>query len=341
MNPVLSTSYHGIQLPHPLVVGASPLVDKLDRVRAMEDAGAAAVVMHSLFEEQILLDSLVEETFVDAHESSFGEAISYFPSSCRLAPDADSYLTRLARIKEAVSIPVFASLNGRTDKGWASYAAEIEQAGADALELNLYSQPTSDETPSNEIECKAVEIVRSVCSCVSIPVAVKISPFYTSLPHFARQLEAAGARALVIFNRFYQPEINIDDLTAASSLQLSDSSELNLRLRWLAILHGRQTLDLACTGGVHSHKDVIKALMAGATTVQMVSALLLNGVPRIGEILQQVAAWMEEREYSSIDQLRGSMSYSRTPNPEAIERANYVRMVTSAQLRDRFGPVEW
>ncbi len=341
MNPTLSTSYHGIQLPHPLVVGASPLVDQLDRVRAMEDAGAAAVVMHSLFEEQILLDNLVEETFVDAHEDSFGEATSYFPSTCRIAPDADSYLARIARIKEAVSIPVFASLNGRTDRGWASHAAEIEQAGADALELNLYSQPTSDETPSDEVESKAADIVRSVCASISIPVAVKISPFYTSLPHFARRLESAGARALVIFNRFYQPEINIEDLTASSTLQLSDSSELNLRLRWLAILHGRQALDLACTGGVHSHTDVIKALMSGATTVQMVSTLLLNGVSRIGEILQRVATWMEDREYTSIDQLRGCMSHSRTPNPEAIERANYVRMVTSAQLRDRFGPVKW
>lgn len=339
MNIDLSTHYLGLELKNPLVVGASPIANRLDSVRQSEDAGASAVILHSLFEEQIMMDDLAEEHYIHGNEESFGEATSYFPGSAAFSLNTETYLTHIQNIKQAVSIPVIGSLNGRTPTGWTDYASEIESAGADALELNLYFQPTIDETDPAEIEAEALQIVRSVRQSVNIPVAVKLSPYFTSLPHFVRQLEARGADAVVLFNRFYQPDIDIEELAHAPHLELSTSSELLLRLRWLAILHGRFDLDLACTGGVHTAHDLVKALMSGADAVQAVSAILKNGVDWIPTLLHQLEAWMEEHEYSSVTEMQGCMSYNNTPNPEAIERANYVRTLTDAQLNERFGVI--
>lgn len=336
-----STRYLGLTLPHPLVVGASPLVDNLDRVREIEDTGAAAIVMHSLFEEQILLDNLSEETYIDGNTDSYAEATSYFPTASSFALNPETYLTRLQKIKQMVSMPVIGSLNGKTPSGWTDYARDIESAGADALEMNLYSTPTLDETDPNTAEAQTISMVRSVCQQVKIPVAVKISPYYSSLPHYIRQLEGAGAKAVVLFNRFYQPDINIEDLETIPSLKLSESPELLLRLRWLAILRDNFSINLSCSGGVHTTEDIIKAVMAGADSVQMVSALLKHGVGHIRTLLNELEDWMGEHEYTSISQMKGSMSYRNTPNPEAIERANYVKILTTAQVHDRFGPVKW
>ncbi|MFP4352260.1 MAG: dihydroorotate dehydrogenase-like protein [Puniceicoccaceae bacterium] len=335
----LRTRYLGLDLKNPLVVGASPLGDRIDRVRRIEDAGASALILHSLFEEQILIDHLAEEHYVRGNEESYSEATSYFPSGSDFSLNTETYLTHLRQIKESVSFPVIGSLNGRTTLGWTDYAAEIEGAGADALELNLYFQPTASETGPADIEADALEIVRSVRAAVRIPVAVKLSPYFTSLPHFVRQLEAAGADGVVLFNRFYQPDIDIDELAASPHLELSTSAELLLRLRWLAILHGRFKLDLSCTGGVHTAEDIVKALMSGADSVQAVSAILLNGIEWIPAVLGALETWMEEREYAAVADMKGSMSHENTPNPEAIERANYVRTVTDAQLKERFGVI--
>ncbi len=335
-----STRYLGLKLSHPLVVGASPLVDNLDRVREIEDAGAAAIVMHSLFEEQILMDNLSEETYIEGYAESFSEATSYFPGASSFALNPETYLTRIQKIKEMVSMPVIGSLNGKTPSGWTDYARDIESAGADALELNLYSTPTLDETDPNTVEASMVSIVRAVCEQVKIPVAVKLSPYITSLPHFIRQLEGAGANAVVLFNRFYQPDIDIEELETVPSLKLSESPELLLRLRWLAILRDNFTMNLSCSGGVHTTEDIIKSIMSGADSVQLVSALLKLGVGHIRTLLNEVEDWMDAHEYESIRQMKGSMSYRNSPNPEAIERANYVKVLTTAQVQDRFGPVK-
>lgn len=341
MNIDLSTRYLGLKLQHPLVIGASPLVDNLDRVREIEDNGAAAIVMHSLFEEQILLDSLSEETYIEGNQESFAEAISYFPNASSFALNPETYLIRLQKIKSMVSMPVIGSLNGKTPSGWTDYARDIESAGADALELNLYATPTLDETDPNTAESYSIAVVRSVCQQVKIPVAVKISPYYSSLPYFIRQLENAGASAVVLFNRFYQPDIDIEELETVPSLKLSESHEILLRLRWLAILRDNFSIHLSCSGGVHTVNDVIKATMAGADSVQVVSALLKNGVGFIRTLRNELEDWMVEHEYASIQEMKGSMSYRNTPNPEAIERANYVKILTTAQIQDRFGPVKW
>lgn len=341
MSVNLKTNYLGIELQHPLVVGASPLVDNLDRVREIEDAGAAALVMHSLFEEQILMDDLAEDSYVHGHEDTFAEATSYFPGSSAFALNPETYLERIQKIKEIVSMPVIGSLNGRTPSGWTDYAGDIEKAGADALELNLYFQPGLNIDHPAKIEEDAIKIVRSVCQRVKIPVSVKLSPYFTSLPHFAKLAAQAGAKGLVLFNRFYQPDIDIEELQTTPHLQLSDSSELLIRLRWLAILRDQVSMDLACSGGVHTNADVIKSLMAGADSVQMVSCLLKNGVGQLAALRKELEDWMEEHEYPSVEEMKGSMSYRNTPNPDAIERANYVRILTSAQIQDRFGPVKW
>jgi len=325
----LKTTYLGLPLKHPLIMGASPLVDQLSTVRELEEVGAAAIVMHSLFEEQIIAGVEGAEAHIHSHEDAFGEATSYFTSSADYALGADIYLDRIAEIKEAVSIPVIGSLNGRTPSGWTDFAADIESAGADALELNLYFQPSESETSPDELEAEAAGIVESVCNKISIPVAVKISPFFTSVPHFVRRLEKAGAKAVVLFNRFYQPDIDIENLETCPTLRLSNSDELLLRLRWLAILRDRFSLNLSCSGGVHTAEDAIKAIMAGADTVQLVSTILRNGPLRLTTMLREMTRWLEEYEYKTIDDARGSMSYRKTPNPEAIERANYLKILQS------------
>ncbi|GHB99887.1 dihydroorotate dehydrogenase-like protein [Cerasicoccus arenae] len=325
----LETKYLGLTLPHPFILGASPLASNLDRIRHAEDAGVAAITLHSLFEEQVLRYEAGMEAHVYAHEDSFSEAGSYFTKDVDYHYGPEEYLTHISRAKEAVDVPIIASLNGTHLGGWSYFAKEIARAGADALELNLYYLPRVSDESAEIVESRLEEIVKSVSESVDLPIAVKLSPFFTSLAHVARRLENAGAKALVLFNRFYQPDINIEELEPTPTLKLSDSSELLLRLRWLAVLFGRYQMDLACTGGVHNRDDALKAIMSGADVLQLVSELLLNGVDRIGVIRREVENWMEEMEYESLAQMRGSMSYCRAPNPEAIERGNYLRILQS------------
>jgi dihydroorotate dehydrogenase (fumarate) len=325
----LATTYMGFELPHPLIVGASPMVDNLDTVRRLEDAGAAMIVMHSLFEEQLVGEQLATTRAIDAAEESFPEAVTMFPRPVDFALGPDEYLEQIGRIKRAVSVPVIASLNGTTEGGWLSYARLIEQAGADGLELNLYELATDLALPGEQVERRALWAAGAVRAAVAIPIAIKLSPFYSSLAHFARQLDNLGVNALVLFNRFYQPEIDIEQLEVVRQVHLSGPSELLLRLRWLAILSGRLRASLAATGGVHSATDAIKAVMAGAHAVQMVSALLARGPAYLGEVRDDMAHWMEQHEYESLRQLQGSMSLLRCDNPKAYERANYVRILQS------------
>ncbi len=323
----LSTTYLGLELAHPLMAGASPLVDDLDTVKRLEDAGAAALVMHSLFEEQITREEQGTILDMELHAQSHAEALSYFPSvdEYRLGPV--QYLEQIRRIKAAVDIPVIASLNGTTPAGWLHHGRLMEQAGADALELNVYYLPTDPAESSAAVEKRTLDIVRAVKAEVKIPVAVKLSPFFSALPHFAAELEAAGADGLVLFNRFYQPDIDPEALEALPSLQLSGSADLLLRLRWLAILHGHLKGSLAVTGGVHTGLDALKAVMAGASGVQMVSALLLHGPERLAQVRAELTEWLEEHEYDSLRQALGSMSLRKCPSPQAFTRANYMRIL--------------
>ncbi len=323
----LSTRYLGLELANPLMVGASPLVDEMDTVRKLEDAGCAAIVMHSLFEEQITREQLGTEMDMELHADSFAEALSYFPQPQEYRLGPEQYLEQVRRIKAAVKVPVIGSLNGTTPAGWLNYARLIEQAGADALELNVYYLATQAWETSDGVERRTLESIKTVKGSVKIPVSVKLSPFYSSLANFAKQLADAGADGLVLFNRFYQPDIDVEELEVVPSLQLSDSSELLLRLRWLAILSGHFKGSLACSGGVHSHLDAIKAVMAGADGVQLVSALLRRGPEYLATVREGMVRWMEEHEYASVEQMRASMSHNNSPNPQALERANYMRIL--------------
>ena len=323
----LSTRYLGFRLLHPLMAGASPLTTDLDRVRRLEDAGAAAIVMHSLFEEQIIQEELATRASIDEPAESFGEALSYFPSPQEFRLGPEEYLERLRQIKAAVGVPVIASLNGITPGGWLRYARLMAEAGADALELNIYFLATDPAVSGASVEQRTVELVREVKRLVKIPVAVKLSPFYSSLPHLATQLDTVGADGLVLFNRFYQPDIDIEALEVRRSLELSTSSELRLRLRFLAILSGKVRASLAVTGGVHTAADAIRAIMAGAHGVQLVSALLKHGERHLREVREELAGWLESHEYESLSQMCGSLSLGRSPDPGAFERANYVHIL--------------
>jgi dihydroorotate dehydrogenase (fumarate) len=323
----LSTRYLGLPLAHPLVVGASPMVDDLDTVRRLEAAGAAAIVMHSLFEEQIEAESHASHRTVEQHHDAYAEALSFFPDPSEYSLGPKLYLDQLRRIKAAVKVPVIASLNGTTAAGWVRYAQQLEDAGADALELNVYLLATRTDVDGKDVEERVVELASRVRQTVRIPLAVKLSPFYSSLPNLARRLHDAGVNGLVLFNRFLQPDIDIEELEVKPKITLSTSAELLLRLRWLAILHGRVGLELACTGGVHTPEDAIKAIMTGAQVVQVVSALLKHGPERMTDLVRGVETWMREREYVSVDQMRGSMSLLRSPDPEHFERANYHRVL--------------
>jgi dihydroorotate dehydrogenase (fumarate) len=325
----LTTNYLGFELPHPVMPGASPLVDDLDNVRRLEDAGAAAIVMHSLFEEQIVQEQLGYLHSVEMHEGAFAEALSYFPSPEEYALGPDGYLEQIRKIKAAVKVPVIASLNGASATGWLDYAALIEQAGADALELNVYYLATDTAETGAAVEQRAVDIVKAVKGNVKIPVAVKLSPYYSCFANLAKRLDDAGADGLVLFNRFYQPDIDVEQLEVVSSLQLSQSPTLLLRLRWLAVLSGNVKASLACSGGVHTPVDAIKAAMTGAQAVQVVSALLRDGPARLTAIRDGMARWLDEHEYDSLRQAIGSMSHERCPNPAAFERANYMKVLQS------------
>jgi dihydroorotate dehydrogenase (fumarate) len=323
----LSTTYLGLPLPHPLVSGASPLVDHMDLVRRLEDAGVAAITMHSLFEEQLSLEAAATWHAVETHAYAHAEAANYFPEPQDFPLGPDQYLEQIRRIKEAVAVPVIASLNGITGEGWTSYARQIQEAGADALELNMYLVATNPLESGGVIERRLVEIVKTVRATVSIPVAAKLSPYFTSVSHVAASLDEAGIDGLVLFNRFYQPDIDLDVLEAVPRLRLSDPSELLLRVRWLAILSGRVRASLAASGGVHGVEDVVKAVMAGAHAVQLVSALLAHGPEHLITLRRGLMAWMEERDYESIRQMQGSMSLERCPDPLAFERGNYMRVL--------------
>jgi dihydroorotate dehydrogenase (fumarate) len=325
----LSTQYLGLKLPHPLVAGAGPLADTLDGIKCLEDAGAAAIVLRSLFEEQITREQMSEHINLDSHGESFAEAASYFPSPHAFALGPFEYLEHLRRAKAAVRIPILASLNGATPGGWIEYARLIEQAGADGLELNLYRISTDPDTTGDDIEREAIATVRAVKQAVAIPVAVKLSPFYTALANVARALDQAGADGLVLFNRFYQPDIDAEELTATRTLHLSDSSELRLRLHWMAILSGRVRASLAVTGGVHTALDVVKATMSGAHVTQTVSALLMHGPEHLRAVVADLAAWMQKHEWDSLARMRGNMNLAKVPDPDAYERANYMLLLQS------------
>jgi dihydroorotate dehydrogenase (fumarate) len=323
----LSTNYLGIRLAHPLVPGASPLSDDLDTVRQLEEAGAAAIVLRSLFEEQITREAQATYDHWDSHDDAFAEAVTFFPSADSFVLGPDEYLNHVRRVKQAVQIPVIGSLNGMTPGGWLSYARLIEQAGADALELNVYHAPTDFEMSGDDVERQIIEMVRQVKHGLKIPVAVKLSPFFSAFAHFAGELDRAGADGLVLFNRYYDPDIDVQELNVLRTLQLSDSSELPLRLRGIAALAGRVKASLAVTGGVHTALDVVKSTMAGAHITQMVSALLQNGPGHLRKVRADLQAWMDENEWSSLNEMRGNMSQERIPNPQIYERANYMMML--------------
>lgn len=325
----LTTTYLGLKLAHPLMPGASPMADDLDTVRHLEDEGASAITLRSLFEEQIQRDQMAAHLWLDGPGESFAEALSYFPPADAFTFGPDSYLEQIRKIRETVDVPVIASLNGTSGGGWLEYAGLMQQAGAHALELNLYALPSDPERSAGDVEAQNIEVVRSVASSVDIPVAVKLSPYYASLPNFAQRLEGAGARGLVLFNRFYQPDIDPENLDVAPKLRLSEPHELTLRIHWLAVLSSQRNISFAASGGVHDAVDAIKAGMAGAHVTQMVSALLKYGPTHLRTTLADLRAWMEEHEYESWSQLQGSMNLARCPNPGLYERGNYVRLLQS------------
>lgn len=321
----LETEYLGLKLPHPIMPGASPLVDSLDTVRALEDAGAAAIVMHSLFEEQIIRDQWSAHQHQAVSEGITPEASTFFPEQEDYMLGPEEYLATVQRLKESLDIPVIASLNGSSMGGWVDYARMIEQAGADALEINTYHVATNPEESGADLENRTIEILRNIRSAVEIPLAVKLSPYFSSLPHFAREIQTLGAEGIVLFNRFFVPDINIEELEMKQKLQLSNSTELRLRLRWLAILRPQLECSLACSGGVHRASDVIKAVMAGADAVQCVAVLLHEGDKRMRSMIDGLRQWMEEHEYESLTQMKGSMSLRHCPDPAAYVRANYLQ----------------
>ena len=323
----LSTRYLGLDLPHPLMTGASPLVDRLDLVKRLEDAGTAAITMHSLFEEQIAMEQRATIHHMESHAESFAEALSFFPNPEDYNLGPEEYLEQIRRIKAMVDVPVIASLNGSSGRGWVDYAKMMEQAGANAIELNVYFVATDLDEPGTTIEDRVLAIARSVKEAVSVPIAVKLSPYFSSVANIAKRLDGIGVQGIVLFNRFYQPDIDVEALEVAPRLRLSDPSELLLRVRWLALLAGRVKTDLCCSGGVHSGLDVIKALMAGAQGIQLVSTLLHHGPDQLAKIRQEVVRWMEDHEYESVKQMIGSMSLLRCPDPAAFERANYTRIL--------------
>lgn len=321
----LTTSYLGLTLSNPVVASASPLSKRVETVQRLEDAGVGAIVLYSLFEEQITHQSLELDHYLTLGTDTYAESLSYFPDLDRYNVGPEPYLEHLAQVKRAVSVPVIGSLNGVSSGGWIDYARRIEEAGADALELNLYFVPTDPEKPGTEIENMYLELVADVRSEIKIPLAVKLSPFVTSLPNMARHFVEAGVNGLVLFNRFYQPDIDIESLEVLPSLELSTSADLRLPLRWIAILYGRVHADLALTSGIHQAEDVAKAVMAGASVAMMASELIAHGVRRVTTILAELETWLQDHDYDSLAQMRGSMSQRGVAEPAAFERAHYMK----------------
>jgi len=329
----LKTSYLGFTLANPIVASASPLSESVERIRQLEDAGVSAVVLPSLFEEQLTLEGQALDSDLSRGSESFPESLSYFPDMTDYNLGPESYLELIQEAKNSVSIPVIASLNGVTNGGWTRYARLMEQAGANAIELNLYALPTDTDESAVQVEKRYAELVSEVRGTVSIPLAVKLSHFFTAFPNIAKRLDAAGANALVLFNRFYQPDFDIESLEVVPSLVLSHSYELLLRLHWVGIVYGHVKADLAVTGGVHTAGDVLKSMMAGARVAMMTSALLRNGLGHVRVVLDDLTRWMEEHEYESIRQMQGSMSRRSAANPSAFERGNYMKVLSSYVLR--------
>ncbi len=325
----LRTTYLGFELPHPFMPGASPLADDLDSVRRLEDAHAAAIVLRSLFEEQLEVEARALLEHAESHEESCAEARSYLPGRMAFVFGPDEYLEQVRRVKDAVRVPVIGSLNGTTLGGWLEFAKLIQQAGADALELNIYDVAADPRRTSGEIETEVVAMLQELRREMRIPIAVKLSPFYTSLPHLAARLEGAGANGLVLFNRLYQPDIDPEALEIRRRLRLSDTRELPLRLLWLGVLSAQRQLDLAVSGGVHTAVDAVKAVMAGAHAVQLVSCLLRRGPRYLATLQRELAQWLEEHGYDSLARMRGSMNLGRCPDPRAFERANYMEVLQS------------
>lgn len=324
----LSTTYLGLNLKNPLVASASPMSKQVERAQRLEEAGVAAIVMYSLFEEQIIHESLELDHFLTRGHNS-AEAMTYLPDSGPYALGPKKYIENLTALKKAVQIPVIGSLNGVSKGGWIEYARHIQDGGADALELNLYYIPTDSSLAASDIESAQVDLVAAVKASISIPLTVKLSPFYTSLPHFASRLADAGADGLVLFNRFYQPDFDLEALDVIANLDLSTSADLRLPLRWVSILHGHVDADLALTSGVHTAQDALKALMAGAKVAMMASNLLHNGERAVPLMLNEMGWWMETHEYESIRQMQGSMSRKSVAEPAAFERANYMKALNS------------
>lgn len=327
----LSTTYLGLKLPSPLVVSASPLSRDVDGICRLEDAGASAVVLYSLFEEQLHQEEADLQYHMAAGTESFAESLTYFPQATEFHTGPDGYLNHIRKAKAAVGMPVIASLNGSTLGGWTKFAAEIEHAGADAIECNIYYIPTDPKITAADVEKTYLDIVRTVKQTVTIPVAVKLSPFFSNLSNFARRLDDTGADALVLFNRFYQPDIDLEELEIRPNVLLSTPQSLRLPLTWIGILYGRVRASLAGTGGVHSAEDVVKLLMVGANVTMLCSSLMRHGVNHLRHVERELREWMEEHEYESVAQMQGSMSQLRCPDPGAFERAQYMRAVKGMQ----------
>jgi dihydroorotate dehydrogenase (fumarate) len=325
----LQSTYLGLDLSSPLVVAASPLSESIDNIKHMEDHGAGAVVLYSIFEEQIDHESHEIDHYLSMGTDSFAESLSYFPDLETYNTGPDSYLEHIRKAAETVDIPIIASLNGVDDGGWTAFARKIQDAGASALELNLYFLPTDPSQSATLVERQYLDTVSAVCSQLTIPVAVKLSPFLTAPAHFVQQMSDRGARGAVLFNRFYQPDFDLETLEVVPRLRLSTSTELRLPLRWIALLYGQVDLDLALTSGIHNAEDVLKALMAGARAAMLASELLARGIERLSEITGDLVQWMEENEYESVVQLQGSMSKMHIANPEAFARANYMKVLKS------------
>ena len=328
-----STQYMGLKLSGPIVVSSTPLSESLDNLKRMEEAGAAAVVLTSLFEEQLALESRALDEDLERGTESFPESLDYLPGQNDYRMTQDTYLEHLRRAKKAVKIPVLGSLNGVTPGGWLRYAKEMEQAGADAIELNTYALATNRSQTSAELELQLLELVSAVTEAVKIPVAVKLSQSFTSIPHLVSRLEGAGARGVVLFNRFYQPDFDIEALEVRPTLHFSTPSELLPRLHWAAILYGHMSSDLAITGGVHSAEDVLKGIMAGATVTMMCSALHIHGIDHIGRVLSDMRYWLEKREYTSLRETRGCLSRRSVPDTSPFDRGNYIKTLSSYSMR--------
>jgi dihydroorotate dehydrogenase (fumarate) len=325
----LKTTYLGLNLRTPLVVSASPLSESLDNIRRMEDAGASAVVLHSLFEEQLRADRRDLNHLSLLGTESYPEALSYFPEPGDWLVGPESYLKHIARAKAAVHIPIIASLNGSTPGGWTGFAKEIQDAGADALELNLYSVPTDPDLVSADLEQHDVDVLRAVRVSVKIPVAVKTSPFFTNFAHMAKRFAETGANGLVMFNRFYQPDVEMESLEVAPHVFYSTPMAMRLPLRWIAILHGKLGVSLAATSGIHRGQDALKMLMVGADVTMLCSALMRHGIGHLKVVEEEMTHWMHDHEYESVAQLKGSLSHKNCPDPTAFERAQYLRAVGS------------